>query len=187
MTQIPTLDTSRLTLRCIQRTDAPALQTLMADYEIAANALNIPHPLPEGEADYWIRRTLDLAAGGTRFPFVIVRRCDRIVLGTAILWTHPADARAEMGYWLGKPYWQQGYMTEAVQRVIRFAFEELEMNRVQAACFPWNAASARVMEKAGLTYEGRMRQHVLKWGKFEDLDYYGLLREQWREIRTAPE
>jgi len=184
---MPTLSTDRLRLRSLALADAPAVQSLLADYDIAAGALNIPHPYPEGYGEYWIRRVLSAAANSTRFPFALVRWEDNLLVGTVNLLTHPHDRRDEMGYWLGKPFWRQGYMTEAVRRVVQFAFEDLQVNRLQAACFSWNVASARVMQKVGMTHEGQMRQHVLKWGKFEDLDYYGLVHDQWQEMRTAPE
>ncbi|MFH1377867.1 MAG: GNAT family protein, partial [Planctomycetota bacterium] len=86
---------------------------------------------------------------------------------------------AEMGYWVGKPYWNQGYCSEAGAAVIAFAFNTLRLNRVSATCFARNAASARVLEKLGFKNEGRLRQAIMKWGQYEDAFVFGLLKSEW--------
>jgi len=70
---------------------------------------------------------------------------------------------AELGYWIGKPYWSRGYCTEAARVVLHFVFTELHLNRVYAHHFSHNPASGRVMQKIGMHHEGRLRQHVKKW------------------------
>ena len=89
-------------------------------------------------------------------------------------------ANAEMGYWIGKPYWNQGYGTEAAGGILQYAFEQLDLNRVYAAHFRRNPASGRIMQKIGMTYEGCLRQHIKKWDSFEDMEYYGILRSEYR-------
>ena len=91
----------------------------------------------------------------------------------------PPHANAEMGYWIGKPYWNRGYGTEAAGGVLRYAFEQLGLNRVYAAHFRRNPASGRIMQKIGMTYEGCLRQHIKKWDTFEDMEYYGILRSEY--------
>jgi RimJ/RimL family protein N-acetyltransferase len=86
-------------------------------------------------------------------------------------------SRGELGYWIGVPYWGRGYATEAARRLVGFAFDTLGLNRVHASCFSRNRASARVLEKAGLVREGVLRRHVRRFGRFEDLTLYGLVRE----------
>ena len=85
--------------------------------------------------------------------------------------------RANLGYWLARPYWGRGLMTEAVRRYVRYALERLEVVRLTAEVFPWNEASARVLEKVGFRREGRLRRHREKDGALVDVLYYGLLRE----------
>jgi [ribosomal protein S5]-alanine N-acetyltransferase len=70
----------------------------------------------------------------------------------------PEHARAELGYVLSREHWGKGLMPEAVRAVIRFGFGRMELNRIQARCVAENTASARVMEKAGMTYEGTLRE-----------------------------
>ena len=86
-----------------------------------------------------------------------------------------AHARAEVGYWVGVPYWGLGYATEAVRRLIPYATEAYGVTRFLGRCLARNPASARVMEKAGLSYEGRLVKHVLKNDEYEDVLLYGLV------------
>ena len=83
---------------------------------------------------------------------------------------------AELGYWLGEPFWGRGIMTEAVRDFVRWAFEELDLNRIYAEPFEGNTASARVLEKAGFVREGRMRANALKDGKVMDSLLYARVR-----------
>ncbi len=175
---IPTLKTDRLALRPFDLADAPVVQTLAGASEVAATTLNMPHPYHEGLAESWISRHPPAAAAGTSVTWAIERTADATLLGGITLSLVPAHNRADLGYWLGVPYWNQGYMTEAVRRVIAFALAECAVHRVQAGCFPRNRASARVMEKAGLLYEGVLRGYLRKGEIFEDVAMYAVVRSQ---------
>jgi RimJ/RimL family protein N-acetyltransferase len=170
------LETERLLLRPLELYDAPTIQKLAGDPLVAATTLNIPHPYPIGAAVDWIRRVQQYD-GHQHMTFGIVQRQKHDLLGTISLHAGPASS-AEMGYWLGVPYWNQGYMTEAVQRIIRYGFEQLGLHRVVACHFTINPASGRVMVKAGMIYEGVMRQHVRKGDQFFDLACYSILRSE---------
>jgi RimJ/RimL family protein N-acetyltransferase len=81
-----------------------------------------------------------------------------------------------MGYWIGKPYWNKGFTTEAAQAIINYGFDILELNRIHAHHFSRNVSSGKVLLKIGMQHEGRFRQHVKKWDKFEDIELYGILK-----------
>lgn len=179
MDAMPTLTTERLTLRGFSAGDAPALQTLVSDRRIAATTLNIPHPYPDDGALQHILGDQERRARGESFNFAIIRRADGALLGGIGLFPQPPQ-QAELGYWVGVPHWGQGYASEAARRVVAFGFGALGLNRVYAICFSGNLASARVMQKAGMTYEGTMRGHILKWGEYVDLVCYGVLRSDDR-------
>jgi len=169
------LETKRLLLRPLELSDADLMLPLVNDYDVAANTLNIPFPYPDDMAAEFIARAQSYWQDGSAYTFAIVRKDDTTFMGCIGL--HPNSHRAaEMGYWLGKLFWGQGYATEAASRLLHYAFEELDLNRVFASHFASNLASGRVMQKAGMTYEGTMRQHVLKWGSFKDLVYYAIVR-----------
>jgi RimJ/RimL family protein N-acetyltransferase len=179
MVVIPTLETERLILRRLELSDAPLVYDYVQERDIAYNTLLIPYPYPEGDAEEWITGTHHSAEEASGFTFAITRRADGLFMGAIGIGNDQGHKRAEIGYWLGKPHWGQGYMSEAARRVIQFGFEDLKLNRIYAAYFTRNPASRRVMEKAGMTYEGTMRQNVLKWGEFVDIGFCAILREEW--------
>ncbi len=89
----------------------------------------------------------------------------------------------EVGYALSKDFWNKGYITEAFREVIRFGFERMRLNRVEATCKIPNTASERVMVKCGLEYEGIMRKKLFAKGSYHDLKLYSLLLEDWEKIK----
>ena len=101
------------------------------------------------------------------------------MLGSIGLTLTPAHAKADLGYWVGLPYWNQGYATEAAQAVVDYGFRTLGLNRVSAHHMAINPASGRVMEKIGMTREGYCAQALKKDGQFHDAVWYGVLRSDW--------
>lgn len=177
ISELPILETERLILRPMQLTDAPIVQKLAGAPEIASTTLNIPHPYPEGAAEEFIQWTLEQAQTGEQYVFAITRKADGEFLGTIGLGIDKRHHKAEVGYWLGVPYWGQGYMTEATKALIRFGFARLSLNRIFASHFTRNPASGRVMQKAGMRYEGIQRQAVRKDDRYEDLAFYAIVKE----------
>jgi RimJ/RimL family protein N-acetyltransferase len=94
-------------------------------------------------------------------------------------------SRAELGYWIGVPYWRRGFATEAGRSIVRFGFEELGLHRVQARHLERNPASGSVLRKLGMQLEGIHRHAVRKWGVFEDVALYSVLITDWRQETTA--
>lgn len=175
----PHLETERLVLRPFTLDDAPTVQQLAGDPAIADTTLNIPHPYADGMAEAWIKEHPETFAKGVGVTYAITRRQDGSLLGAISLRINQRHHRAEMGYWLGKPYWGQGYTTEAARALLAYGFTELELNKIYATYLKRNPASGRVMEKAGLTYEGVLRQHVRNGEQYEDLVSYGILRSEF--------
>ncbi len=173
---IPTLTTERLMLRPFAVEDAPRVQALAGAVEVAATTLNLPHPYPEGAAAAWIGTHAAAAIEGSAVTWAIVRATDALLIGAIVLGIEPRHARGELGYWLGVPYWNHGYTSEAARRVVIFGFVDRDLHRIQSMCFPRNRASARVMERAGLRYEDLLRGYVRKGEVFEDVLMYGLVR-----------
>jgi RimJ/RimL family protein N-acetyltransferase len=103
------------------------------------------------------------------------------LVGAVGLTVQTQHKRAELGYWIGKPWWGQGYCTEAGCAVLNFAFRTLRLNRVLAYHLSRNPPSGRVMQKLGMRHEGHLRQHAKKWNKFEDVELYALLRCDWKQ------
>jgi [ribosomal protein S5]-alanine N-acetyltransferase len=131
-------------------------------------------------AGAWIQTHAPRYEAGELANFALLEQETEQLVGAMGLVIHAEYARAELGYWVGVPFWNRGYATEAARRVVRFDFEALELNRIYATHLVGNPASGRVMQKLGMQYEGRLRQHARKWGSFEDLDFYGIVAEEWR-------
>jgi [ribosomal protein S5]-alanine N-acetyltransferase len=178
MSTQPTLETVRLLLRPFRTSDADEVQRLAGDRAVADTTLKIPHPYEDGMAEKWISNHRDWFARGQQAVFAITLRPSGILIGAIGLRIDAEDQRAELGYWIGKPFWNQGYCTEAARAVLDFGFTHLGLKRVYAHHFARNPASGRVMQKLGMVHEGRMLQHIRKWNAFEDLELYGILKEQ---------
>ncbi|HET7565509.1 MAG TPA: GNAT family N-acetyltransferase [Gemmatimonadaceae bacterium] len=179
MKERPTLETERLALRPFMLTDAPDVERLAGDRDVAVNTLNIPHPYDQATAELWISTHEVSFAVGQQVTFAITDRATGALMGAISLTINTEHERAELGYWIGKEFWGCGYTTEAAAVVLRYAFQVLEVNRVFACHFTRNPASGRVMQKIGMRYEGRLRQHVKKWGEWEDIEMYSVLREEY--------
>ncbi len=173
------LETPRLLLRPMVRTDAPHIYEYMQDREIAYNTLLIPYPYPAGAAEDWMQKCWEQASSRENYTFAVVLKAEKRMIGSMGIGQNAAHNRAEIGYWIGKRYWGQGYASEACRRIIQFGFEEMGLNRIQASYFTRNPASRRVMEKAGMHHEGVLRQYVFKWGEYVDLGYCSILRSEW--------
>ncbi|PWT74409.1 MAG: GNAT family N-acetyltransferase [Chloroflexi bacterium] len=179
---MPTFLTERLVLRPFELADAPTVETLAGDEDVARTTF-IPHPYPKGAAAHWIESGHQAMEQGTGYPLAMRLRLDNQLVGCMSLLISPEHQRGTLAYWVGRPYWGQGYATEAARRVVAFGFDELHLHRIGAAALHRNRASTRVMEKAGLQCEGTLRDDLLHWGVFEDVDYYGLLQRDYLACR----
>lgn len=130
-------------------------------------------------AEAWIGTHQERLEKGESALFAITLREGGLLVGSIGLELRPEHQRGEVGFWVGKPYWNQGYCTEAAREVLRYGFISLRLRRIYAFHFGRNPASGRVMQKIGMTYEGTLRQHFIKWGVCEDLVCYGILREEF--------
>lgn len=176
MTSRPTLRTARLVLRPFTADDAPSVQQLAGAYEVALNTLMIPHPYPDGAAAQWIASHQADFEEDRLIHFAID---DGQLAGAAVL-VNKGDGIAEIGYWIGVPFWGRGYASEAAREVVRYGFEERGFQRIFAQHFTRNAASGRVLQNAGMTYEGTLRRHLKKWDEYVDLACYGILRDEYQ-------
>ncbi|HOI58557.1 MULTISPECIES: GNAT family N-acetyltransferase [unclassified Methanoculleus] len=183
----PVLATGRLLLRPFTLADAAEVQRLAGDYAIASSTLSIPYPYPDGAAEAWIATHRPGFEKGMHVVYAVTRPDDGTLVGAAgLVEIDRRHGRAELGYWVGRPYQGRGYATEAARAVIEYGFSVLELHRVYALHLSRNPASGRVMEKCGMVYEAHLREHGRKWGIFEDLDVRGILHDEWRERCTAP-
>jgi len=165
--------------------DAADVQRLAGAREIADTTLSIPHPYEDGMAEQWIANHRAEYEEGTSVIFAVVLRDSLQLIGAIGLAIDRSAEKGDLGYWIGKSFWSQGFCTEAAGAVLDFGFATLGLNRISARHFARNPASGRVMEKIGMTREGTARQDKIKWGNYEDLVLYGILRNEWSAERAA--
>ncbi len=162
-----------ISLAGIGRDDLAAIARLANNRAIAAMTNNLPHPYTRAHAETWLSY---VESHENEHVFKI---CDGgRMLGVIGLVHEPEHDRAELGYWLGEPYWNRGVMSAAVPMAVAYAFEMLTVRRVYARCYASNTASQRVLEKSGFVREGCLRRHHERMGTVHDIVYYGLLRQQ---------
>ncbi|MGA8153171.1 MAG: GNAT family protein [Terriglobales bacterium] len=172
---LPTLHTKRLLLRPFTRNDIPELVPLIGAREVAATTRRIPYPYTEADAEEFVAQ----AQVGAEINLGIWLLAGLSLVGGGILRPDLNHQHAELGYWIGVPYWGKGYATEAAQELVRYGFQELRLHRIYASHTANNPASGKVLSKVGMQREGRMRGHLVKWGQYQDLEFYGMLREEW--------
>jgi RimJ/RimL family protein N-acetyltransferase len=182
MPEQPTLSTARLVLRPFQMEDAQALMALIGVREVSDTMLVVPYPYTLQDAHYWINSRQAAYDEGVMVSFAITRRADGAFMGgTGLTFGHErAHNKGEIGYWIGVPFWGQGYTTEAVRAVLAYGFERLGLNRIYASHFDFNPASGRVMQKAGMRYEGTLRDYYRKDERYITALMYAILRADWQ-------
>lgn len=128
---------------------------------------------------YWAQRSI---AGGTALPMFLIRRSDDMLLGAITLDNirrGPAQA-GTTGYWIGEPFARAGYMREAITAVINYAFQSLDLSRVEAGCLPENTPSRRLLENCGYKYEGVAQSYLQIAGRWRNHVLYANLRHDRR-------
>jgi RimJ/RimL family protein N-acetyltransferase len=178
----PTLETDRLVLRPFEPGDAEDVQRLAGDRAIADTTLNIPHPYEDGMAEEWISRHRETFDEDEGLTLAVTSKDGGDLMGAiSLMGINRRFSRAELGYWIGKPYWNNGFCTEAEQAVLKYGFEELGLNRIYASYFSRNLASGRVMAKLRMQYEGCLKQHIRRWDNYEDMVLYAILADDWKD------
>jgi ribosomal-protein-alanine N-acetyltransferase len=182
MKQQPTIVTERLILRPYRREDAAELQRLIGERDVVSTLTDVPYPYEDGMAEEWIGGRQESFEKGKAVDFAITHRQEGFLIGgTSLINIDHQSERAEIAYWLGKPYWRKGYGTEAARAIVKYGFEELGLHRINGRHLGRNPASGRVLRKIGMKHEGCQRQAYKKWGKFEDFELYGILRSEYEK------
>lgn len=170
------LETSRLVLRPLAREDRARLVAVAGRREIADTTISVPHPFETTDAEAWIE---DRAPCRARFAVAWRAAPERLVGYAGLHDVSLEHAHAELSFWIEPEEAGQGLATEAAGRLIAHAFDGLDLNRISAFHMVRNAASERVLRKLGLQPEGLLRQRGRKWGRFEDVRAWALLRQDW--------
>jgi [ribosomal protein S5]-alanine N-acetyltransferase len=166
-------------VRSLTTDDAEAIARHANNRNVWVNLRDLfPFPYNTAHAQAWIR---DVMMDRPETLFAIASQ-DEAIGGIGLHKQGDFMRRsAEIGYWLGEAYWGRGIVTDAVRALTDWGFRHLDVDRIFAQVFAWNPASGRVLEKAGYTYEGRLRNAVFKDGRTTDLLAYGIIRSDWEQ------
>lgn len=174
------LETNRLLLRPFVANDAPHVQRLAGVREVSDMTDAIPYPYEDGMAEDWISTHTSAWARRTNVTYAVCKKPTGELIGCVGLNISAKHGRAALGYWFGRSFWGKGYCTEASLAVLKFAFSDLNLNRVDAIHLAHNPASGVVMRKIGMLKEGTHRQYVYKNGTYCDVDCYAILTSDQR-------
>ncbi|MGW0671435.1 GNAT family N-acetyltransferase [Streptomyces sp. CB02488] len=176
----PSLHTARLRLRPFEDADAPGLFALQSNAHVL-RYWDAPPWIERARAEKFITACRRMAQEGTGARLAVDRVSDGAFIGWCSLnnW-NPEYRSTSLGYCFDDAAWGHGYATEAAHAVVRWAFDTLDLNRVQAEADTRNVASARVLEKLGFVREGTLREDCVVNGEVSDSWVYGLIRRDWQ-------
>jgi [ribosomal protein S5]-alanine N-acetyltransferase len=183
---MPRLETERLLLRPPEYCDVDAITRWIGDCEVAKNMGGVPHPFTEADGRAFVTQAHAKRALGEGFCFAILDKKTEVFLGCCALML--SEGRYRIGYWLGKPYWNRGYATEAVKKLAAFAFHDLRAEQVWASWFNDNPASGRVLEKLGFRIVETYDAASLARGRSQLCNRTTLRREEFgRRVPNPPQ
>ncbi|MFI5262970.1 MAG: GNAT family N-acetyltransferase [Candidatus Kapaibacterium sp.] len=181
LSELPTIITERLVLRPLTMADDEAIYAYGSDPEVSRYVSFDTHRSIE-DARVFLRSVLESYAKGTDpSSFGIVLKEKETLIGTIgyLNWSD-LNKRIEIGYALSRPHWNLGYVTEATKAMIGYFFQHSDLIRIEARCTTQNIASSRVMEKAGMSFEGILRKQAMLKGEHHDMKIYSIIRDEWQ-------
>jgi RimJ/RimL family protein N-acetyltransferase len=183
------LETKRLRLRQPVPEDVPAMTKHLSNPLISNTTLTIPYPYHSTDAETWVNNVLREWAEGTGSTFGIILKKTNEYIGAMGLHANVQHNRAEAGYWIAEPFWNQGYASEALTSVLKFGFESIGYQKIFATHMLGNEASGRVMMNAGMIHEGVLKDHYKKGDRYITVVQYRLTKEEYlfavRNARTT--
>ena len=173
------MHTERLVLRSFTLNDAQDVQKLAGERDIAATTSSLPHPYEDGMAEEWIRTHQSRLEDSKGVVWAITRKqnaseTSTILIGAININVDKTEKIGELGYWIGKPYWNCGYCSEAAKVVLNYGLDVLKLKSIHAFYFSKNPASGRILQKIGMNFEQRFPNAVEKWGALEDIIKYNI-------------
>jgi ribosomal-protein-alanine N-acetyltransferase len=173
----PTLETPRLRLRAFRAEDAQAILHLFGD-EAVTRYYDLETMTSLEQAETLLGRMMQRFERAEALRWGIALKETDALIGTGG-YNSLAGTRAQIGYDLASAWWGRGLMTEALAAILRFGFEQMELNRIEAGVMPGNEASVRVLRKLGFQEEGTLREYGFWKGAFHDLRWFALLKREY--------
>jgi [ribosomal protein S5]-alanine N-acetyltransferase len=174
----PRLETERLVLRALEANDAPNIFEYARNPNVSRFTLWEPHQTLKDSEAYVFDYAMPYYRNKTPEPWGITLKSDPSkVIGTVgLFWVSKAAKSMELAYAIGESHWGQGLVVEASRAAIDYVFQEFDAVRIQARCKAENQASARVMEKLGMAYEGTLKSSLFHRDRHWDMKHYAVLR-----------
>lgn len=181
MEKFPELLTERLRLGRIRVKDIPKIAQYANNKNISANTLNLPFPYHEDDAICWINMEIQGFQSKKQYIFAVYLKETDEFIGGIGLHIDKNHNKAEMGYWIAEPFWNKGFAREAAKEILKYGFEELNLNKIFATHFLFNPASEKVLLKIGMIKEAEFKDHYLKNDTYQDVRQYRLLRKEYNQ------
>lgn len=178
------IETERLVIRQFELSDCDDLFAMMADSEVINQTIALVQHTDRSQTQDLLQVIIQTYQEefSTWSIFAIADKATNRIMGYCGFYAYaPLFNRAEIGYALCRAYWGKGIVPEACKALVRYGFSVCGLNRIEATVYPENIGSMRVCEKLGLKYEGILRQHVNREGRYRDRLLLSLLKEEWLE------
>lgn len=167
------IESQNLILRPFTLKDANIVQALAGAVAVAETTLTVPHPYEDGMAEGWISKHLPDFERGLGVVYAITSKTTPELFGCiSLLKDDASDTVADIGYWIGVPYWGLGLCTEATKAIIKYGFNEMKLDTITAHHMHINPASGKVMQKSGMIKSDFKEKYVEKAGEWMDVIFY---------------
>jgi ribosomal-protein-alanine N-acetyltransferase len=179
--KIPVLETPRLVLRAFSNED---INDIFEYASVKSVTDFLPweahQTLDDSKAFLKMSKEMFKKYGNIDFA-ILLKEENKVIGGISIRKWNDNNRCADIGYVLSSTYWGRGIITEAIKRIIKYGFEDLNVNRIEAHCDENNIGSYRAMEKAGMKYEGTLREKTFMKGKFINMKFYSILKSEYTD------
>lgn len=182
------LETEKLILREWKQGDQKDSIKGLNNLNVTKWLLLVPYPYTRKDANWWIKHCIEGYNKKKRekYQFAMeLKEKKEVIGGIGIDKVDKLQGKASVGYWIAEPYWNKGYGSEALNEILKFAFDKLKLRRIEAGVFAGNPSSGKLLEKFGAKLEGTKRKSCVckADGKIKDELFYGLLKEEWRSLK----
>jgi ribosomal-protein-alanine N-acetyltransferase len=179
------LETDRLLLRRLTLEDVDDYYAFASDPLVTLHTIWMSHKSIEDSLIY-LRAVIQKYEMRESFHWgIILKETNQVIGRSGLIHCDTPHQKAEIGFGLSSRYWGQGIITEANQAILQYAFEQLEINRIEGRCNRDNLASAKSMEKLGMAFEGMLRKQLKIQGQFIDQKMYGILASDYARQAEA--
>lgn len=169
----------RVDLRRLRKADARSISQYANNPNISRYIPPLPHPYVLQHAQDFVSRTQEQLKAGIAYELgIALKRTDAFVGMMSLVHINKGNKNAEIGYWIAEPFWGKGFAFEALDLILDFSFNTLQLSRVYAKVLHPNVPSAKLLERHCFKREGRLRKHIAQNGTMLDELVYGLLKEE---------